>query len=240
MERETTILDGGRDFPETRWSLIRSARRDPQARRNALEELFAAYWMPLYFYARRRGSGVEAAKDAVQGFVVHLLEHDFLSRPDAEKGRFRAYLCTSFHNFLASEHERERAQKRGGGVRTVALDFELAENRLREAAEAADAAFEREWALGVMERSLKRLEEEFREGVRKGPFDAVRSYLQAARTSYEDCAREHGMTVPQFKAFLHRARTRFRELVRQEVAQTLADPSGSDDEISELLRALRS
>ena len=239
MERETRIGGAAREFPSTRWSLIRSTR-EPHERRRALEELLQLYWKPLYFFVRRRGASVEEAKDTVQGFCVHLIEGDFLANPDPAKGRFRSYLRVAIDNFRRNQYERGAALKRGGGVRTVSLDFEIAERHLGGASGTAEQSFEREWALGVMERSLSQLEEEFRAGRRRGPFEAVVGYFRGVDVpSQEHLAKAHGMTVSQFKSFLHRTRLRFRELVRDEVSQTLEDTEDVDAEIGVLIEALR-
>src|SRR5579862_3141306 len=95
MRDETTIGGEAMEFPATRWTLIQSSRENDAARREALDVLLSTYWKPLYFYVRRKGTSVEAAKDAVQGFFAHLLEQDFLSRPDPTKGKFRSYLRTA-------------------------------------------------------------------------------------------------------------------------------------------------
>ena len=227
----------GNQFPTTRWTLILSARQGPAARRAALEELLGRYWQPLYLFARRKGVGPDEAQDAVQGFIAHLLERDFLARLDPERGRFRSYLRTALSNYLVNQHEREAAQKRGGGM--AALDFDALENRLASGPTVAEAAFDREWAVGVMARALDELHREFDSGARRGPFEVVVRFFQSDETpSYAAVAAEHGMTIPQLKAFLHRARVRFRELVRQAVADTVSDPGEVEAEIADLLRAL--
>jgi RNA polymerase sigma-70 factor (ECF subfamily) len=239
MPEETGIGGQSREFPSTRWTLIISSREGEESRRKALAELLESYWKPLYFYARRKGLDVEAAKDAIQAFFAHLLEREFLDRLDPAKGRFRSYLRGALDNFLVNLHEARTAQKRGGGARTVSLDFELAESELPGATEDAAQAYDREWALGVMERALRGLEREFASGARKGSFDVVRKFFQLGEPPpYAEAAVASGMSVPQFKAFLHRARTRFRELVRIEVSHTVRD--GDDEaEMAELLKALR-
>jgi RNA polymerase sigma-70 factor (ECF subfamily) len=227
----------GQRFPTTRWTLIVSARQSPEARRAALGELLGRYWKPLYLFARRKGAGIDEAQDAVQGFLAHLLERDFLERLDPGRGRFRSYLRTAFSNFLVNQHEREIALKRGGGA--IALDFADLEDRLAGDAAQADAAFDREWALDVMARALDALRAEFDSGQRSGPFEVVARFFRAEDTpSYAAVAAEHDMSIPQLKAFLHRARARFRALVRQTIADTVSDPGDVDAELADLLRAL--
>jgi RNA polymerase sigma-70 factor (ECF subfamily) len=230
---------GSGRFPVTRWTLIAAARSDPAARRAALEELLGLYWTPLYCFARRRGLDAEAAQDAVQSFLTRLLERDAIARADPARGRFRAYLRTALAHHLANQQAHAAAQKRGGAVLTIRLDFDVAERRLDGAPALPEQAFEREWARGVMERALARLRDEFDDGRRSGPFALVAAFFGAAAApSYAEAAATYGMSPPQLKAFLHRARVRYRELLRDEVAQTVEDPAAVDDEIRELLRAL--
>jgi RNA polymerase sigma-70 factor (ECF subfamily) len=229
-----------RQFPETRWTLILAARDDPAARRDALHELLGDYWQPLYCFARRQGLDVEDARDAVQGFLTQLLARDFLARLDPAQGRFRAYLRTALHHFLANQHARAAAQKRGGGAAPIALDFDVAERHLDGAPRGPEAAFARAWALGVMRRALEALRAEFADGRRQGPFELVLAFFGAGEApSYADAAAAHAMSEPQLKAFLHRARARFGALVRAEVARTVRDAGDVEDELRELLEALR-
>ena len=229
-------------FPTTRWTLILASREGDQARREALESLLTTYWKPVYFYLRRRGLAVESAEDVVQGFFLHLLERDFLPRLDPARGRFRSYLLTALDHYLAHQRERESAQKRGGGVRLVPIDLALAERELEAAPAEAQTAYQREWAMGVMERALVRLRQEYEQGRRKGPAEVFLRFFSfesfEPAPSYADAAAQVGLTASQFKAALHRARQRFRELLREEVGGTLQDAAEADREIGELVRAL--
>jgi len=226
-------------FPTTRWTLILRSQQGGEAERNALEQLFAAYWKPVYFFLRRKGLPPPAAEDAVQGFFLHLLQQDFLPRLDPGRGRFRSYLLRALEHYLTNLHERDSALKRGGGYRFVPLDVVLAERELPAAPEEPLRAYEREWALGLMERALTRLRREYEEGKRKGSADTVLRFFGLDRApSYAEAAAECAMTVPQFKAALHRARERFREILREEVAATVEDDGEGDREIADLLRAL--
>lgn len=228
-------------FPPTRWTLIRSAQASPEARRAALEVLLLAYWRPLYAFFLRQGLDSESARDSVQDLLLRLLEHDFLQRLSPERGRLRGYLLTSARNHLAHRHERESAARRGGGALPLPLDFELAERVAAEDAPGPDEAFEREWATSVMERALARLKAEFDSGTRSGPFSLVEQFFRpgAQPPGYREAAAAHGMSLPQLKTFLHRARVRYRELVREEVADTVGGPEEVEAELAELLRVLQ-
>ncbi len=226
-------------FPETRWTLVLASRQGGEARRAALETLLGAYWRPLYLFARRKGLAPEAAEDAVQGFFLKLLELDFPERLDPARGRLRSYLLTGLTRHLVTLHERDTAQKRGGDARLLSIDVLSAERDLPGAPDAAVAAFEREWALVTMERALARLRQEYTDGRRQGPAEPFLAFFGLDEApSYADAAARAGITVPQFKAALHRARGRYRALLREEVAGTLGRDAGPDEEIAALLRAL--
>ena len=238
---ETEIGGTARDFPPTRWTLIRSAAQDPEARRKAMDGILEQSWKPLYHFARRKGLSIEDAKDAIQGFATQLLQRDFLERLDPAKGTLRSYLVGSLGHYLVNRHERASAQKRGGGAPVASIDIDVAEKMLAGAPNDPAKAYEREWATGVMERAIGRLRKEFSSGDRSGPFELVEQFLGFGEApSYSEAASTHDMSVPKLKAFLHRARTRFRDLVREEVLETVDHPDEVDLEISRLLEALAS
>ena len=240
MVDDTSIGGAARDFPETRWTLVRSASQSPEARAAALEQLLATYWKPIYHYVRRKGRTVEDAKDVVQAFCAHLLDRDFLPRLDPGKGRFRSYLRAAVDHFLINEHEKAAARKRGGGAKLLSLDVEAAERTMGEADEEPGRAFDRAWAAEIMGRSLARLRVEFSDGTRGGPFELVAEFFGAGDApSYADAAKRHAMSPSQLKAFLHRARERFREIAREEVRQTVASAGDEDSEMTQLFEALR-
>jgi RNA polymerase sigma-70 factor (ECF subfamily) len=225
-------------FPTTRWTLVLSAREGEAARRAALDELMTRYWRPVYLYLRSRGLPREAAEDAVQGLFAQLLERDFPARADPMKGRFRTYLKACADHYLAHQHEREVALKRGGTQRPVPLDALDAERDLA-GEPALGAEFDRAWARDVMGRALGRLRDEYARGERKSGGEAVLRFFDPEQElSYAEASEACGLTTAQFKAALHRARRRYRELLREEVAETLADAAGAEDEIRVLLQAV--
>jgi RNA polymerase sigma-70 factor (ECF subfamily) len=233
-----------RRFATTRWTMVLAAGRDtaPEAAR-ALEELCRIYWYPLYAYVRRRGHGREDAEDLTQEFFARLLEKDYLLAADREKGRFRTFLLMAFQRFLANERDRASAQKRGGGVPTLALDADLAEQRYQiEPADAfsADRIYERRWALTLIEATVARLRQEFVNDDQAGEFEQLKSFLTADREKipYAEMAATRGQTEGALRVAVHRLRRRFRELFRQEIAQTVASPEEIDGEVRHLLAAL--
>jgi len=224
-------------FPETRWTLVLAARLDPSKRRPALEELVRPRYKALYVVARKHGLAPAEAEDAVQGFVTRLLEGDVLERLDPGKGSLRSYLRSAFRHYLANLRAEQRAQKRGGAAPHAALDD--VEAWLASPAATPDALFDRAWALELFGDALGELEREYASGARSGPFEVVRELFQlGAAPAYSELAQRHRLSVPQLKSFVHRARLRFRELLRQRVIETLPDAADADEELRALLEAL--
>ncbi len=224
-------------FPETRWTLVLAARLDPAKRRAALEGLVRPRWKALYVVARKHGLAPAEAEDAVQGFVTRLLEGDVLERLDPGKGRLRAYLRTAFRHYLSSQRQEERAAKRGGGERHA--DLADVEAWVQSPDASPDVLFDRAWALSLFGDALNELEAEYTSGARRGPFEVVRELFQfGAAPPYAELSARHQMSVPQLKAFVHRARVRFRELLRHRVAETLTDTDDADEELAALLEVM--
>jgi DNA-directed RNA polymerase specialized sigma24 family protein len=226
-------------FPTTRWTLILEAKDSPEARRAALEALLGTYWRPLFVMFRAKGLGARDAEDAVQDFCVQLLERNVIEHLAPERGRLRGFLRTAGSNFLANRHAAHVTEKRGGQLLFVPLDVGLGEQLVAQG-EQPDAAFERAWARVVFEKALKTLQREYSEGGRTGPFGLVERFFSpsAAPPSYREVANEHGMSVPQLKSFLHRARGRFRQLVEDEVTNTVGSAADAKAEVLSLLGAL--
>ncbi len=235
-----------RAFHTTRWSLVAQARDgDAAPARAALEELCAAYWYPLYAYLRRKGNTADESADFVQGFFAVLLEKDYVAQADPERGRFRGFLMVALRNFASKERAKERALKRGGGVARISLDFEDGERRysLEPADDATpEALFERRWALTLIDRAMERLAENQRAGppAKAERFEALRPYLAGGGAMpYREVGEPLGMSETAVKVSVHRLRGKYRDLLRDEIAQTVDDPRQIDDEIRRLLAALR-
>lgn len=230
MGRETSIGGARRDFAPTVWTVVLRARD-----RREFGALVERYWKPVYFYIRRRGHGVEDAKDLTQSFFADLLERDALASVTRSKGRFRSFLLACLSHFLSDEYDRRGAAKRARKL--LSLDFEAAELELAAAApETPEKAYRRQWAVEVVHRALGVLKDEM------GPrFEALREYLSegGAAQGLKGVAERLGLTEGNVKVILHRARRRYRELLRREVARTVQDPREIDEELSELFAALR-
>lgn len=232
------------DFPPTRWSVVLAAVRTPSpASAAALEWLCQAYWYPLYSYVRRCGQAPADAQDLTQDFFRLLLEKRWLADADRDKGRLRTFLLTALKHFLAKEWRRAQALRRGGGVACVPLDTVMAERRLAAepvAAHGPDAAFDRQWALTLLDHTLKRLEGEFAAVGKSADFAVLKSCLPAARGTidYGQVAVEIGASEGAARVAVHRLRKRFREIYREEVAHTLPDGAELAAEVRHLAAAL--
>jgi len=226
--RETSIGGSRRAFEPTAWTVVFQARDG-----RGMSALVERYWKPCYFYIRRRGHDVEDSKDLTQGFFADLLEREALAAVTRSKGRFRSFLRACLDHYLSNEYDRRKARKRGGKV--LPLDFAGAETQLAATkAESPDRAYRRQWAVGVLERALEALRGEM------GPrFGALREYITAGQPgSLREVADRLGISEGNVKVILHRARRRYRELLRQEVGRTVETPAEVDDELRDLFSAL--
>ena len=235
-------LHGPSQFPTTRWTLVVAAG-DPHRKeaRSALVYLCENYWYPLYAYLRRRGYSADQAQDLTQDFFIRVLEGRYLDRADPGKGRFRSFLLTSVKFFVADEADRQRAHKRGGGT-VVPLEFSSGEERYqREPAhdETPERIFERRWALSVLDRVVERLRSEFVQHGRPEHFDRLKVFLLGQSDApFTTLAREMNTSEGALKVAIHRLRKRYRELFRQEIADTVADPGEVESELRFLAAAL--
>ena len=235
---------GETPFFTTRWSVVLEAGHGSKERaRAAISELCETYWYPLYAYVRRRGYKPDDAHDLTQAFFTRLLEKNVVNAADPTRGRFRAFLLGSLKNFLANEWDREHAQKRGGGVTPLSLDFRAADGRfVREPVEhlTPENEFERNWALAVLERALARLEREYAKRGRQRLFERLKPALVAPDDSDSRLAmaQDLGTTEGAVKVALHRMRAAFRESLRQEITDTVGGERDLDDELRLLIDAL--
>ena len=231
-------------FPPTRWSVVLAAQQPPSpAAADALETLCRAYWQPLYVFVRRQGRTKEDAQDLVQEFFARLLQNQWLDAVAREKGRFRSFLLTALKRFLLNEWDRQRAQKRGGGQAPLPFDTAIAERQYQaepDPGAAADRAFERRWALTLIERTLARLREEFTAAGKTRDFEVLKVFLAAEQggISYAAVAEQLDLNEVAARVAVHRLRRRFREHFRAEIAHTVARPEDIEAEVRHLMAAL--
>ena len=231
-------------FATTHWSVVLEAQGQSPAAERALEILCRTYWRPLYGFARRQGLAREEAHDLIQDFFARLLEHRNLSAVRREKGRLRSYLLVSLKRFLVSERHRASGVKRyesGPHIRLDELtDSEITEFELTETL-SADRLFERRWALAVLEQVLTRLESEYRAANNGQLFERLKEFLvgEQGRPRQAEIGVEMGMTEDAVKQAFHRFRQRYRVLLREEIAHTVAQPGDVEDELRYLISVLR-
>lgn len=247
-ESEHAPREGAADplFTATRWSLVQAAGADTSAvSRNALEELCRAYWQPVYAFIRRTGKGEADAADLTQAFFADFLRDNSFARADRKRGRFRSFLIGAIKHFLADDHDRAMAVKRGGRVEIISLDTHLAEGRYGSdstVGEPPDTAYDRAWALSVLDRALARLREEFELSGRGALFDGLKGFLTGDKetASYAAAAKDLRITEGAAKMSVTRMRQRFRALVRQELAQTVVTSEELEEELRDFAAILRS
>ncbi len=233
-------------FATTNWSLVLAAGKGAShGAQQALAALCQIYWYPLYAYVRRQGHQPDDAQDLTQEFFTRLLEKHYLQSADPERGRFRSFLLTAFKRFLSKERNRERTKRRGGGRKLLPLDFEAGERQYnRELAHevSAEKIYEQRWALTLLDRVFARLRDEFDRAGKQKEFNCLKVYLtgEAGTPSYQEVAPELAMTEGAIKVAVHRLRRRYRDLVREEIAQTVARPEDVDEELRQLFAAVRS
>lgn len=230
-------------FATTRWTLVGRAAGHGTHSGVALGELLEIYWPPLYRYARRSGKSREDAEDLVQGFMARLIESDSLSHPDPAKGRFRTFLLASFNHWMINEWKRGAREKRGGGVNPVSFDWRCAEAGLiGEPADpkSPDLLYDREWAHALLDATLDRLEAVCRAEGGGLTFEVLKPCLttDTARISYQDFSTRLGVSEGAARVAVHRLRKRYRQLLREEIGRTLADPSQVDEELRALFAVL--
>jgi RNA polymerase sigma factor (sigma-70 family) len=233
-------------FATTHWTVVLAAgqRHTPQSD-HALEELCRTYWFPLYAYVRRRGHAKADAEDLVQAFFARFLAKNYLEGLSAERGRFRAFLLAALKNFLINEWKHAHRLKRGGGAVNLSLDWETADTKFQVAATAEpspDQAFDREWALALLAKVIERLEAECVAEGKGNLFAQLKVFLAAGKsdTAQSEVARVLGMEEGAVRVAVHRLRKRYRQLLREEIGNTLSDPALVDEELRALFGAFGS
>ncbi|MBT6157624.1 MAG: sigma-70 family RNA polymerase sigma factor [Planctomycetaceae bacterium] len=232
-------------FATTRWSIVISAGRDSSPNSTqALESLCEAYWYPLYAYVRRRVPDVSEAQDLTQAFFVELLEKNYVGTATPDRGRFRAFLLTAFKHFLSKQWEKAKAQKRGGGRAPISLDFDAADSSIRiepESGLTAEQFYDQQWAITLLGQIMQRMEKEFDGDGKSQQFHELKGFIigDHAGTTYAQAAEKLNMTEAAAKQAGSRMRRRYRELLREEIAQTVQGPNEVDDEIRNLFAILQ-
>ena len=236
---------GDARFMTTHWSIVRAAGDSsaPQ-HQQALSTLCRTYWFPLYAYLRRNGHDANEAADHTQAFFAQLLDKKYLRQVRPKPGRFRSFMLTALKHFVANQYKHDRAKKRGGGKKILSLNYDQAEDRyaLEPATDLSpEKLFEKSWALTVLTRTMERLEEELAAKNRQKFFEHLRAYVVADQSAapYHDLADKLDMTEGTIRVAVHRLRKRCKEILRDEVAQTVTTPEEVEEEIRSLFTALQ-
>jgi len=228
-------------FETTHWSVVCAAGGEGEKSRNALEDLYQSYCYPVYSFVRRRGYNRQDAQDITHDFFVYLLEKDGFNRAAAGQGKFRTFLLRALEFFLGHTDERARAQKRGGGAKIVFLDDEAAEGayQLIDPGLTAEQIFDAQWAMMLIENTLDHLKLEMDQNGKGELYDELSGFLLGGEErSYLEVAQRTGLTVSATKAAIYRLRVRYREILKAEVARTVASSADFDAEIRALQASL--
>jgi RNA polymerase sigma-70 factor (ECF subfamily) len=246
--RDTTTRDG--QFASTRWTVVLDAGASavsPAHALDALSELCQLYWRPVYLFLRRQGTPQHDAQDLTQGFFADLIESRAYKRADQAKGRFRSFLLGALKHFVADARDRERAQKRGGGVAPVQLDEAAISEAEIQAARldtwSADRVYEREWAAALLRQALDRLNQECILAGKGVLFDGLKSHLSAGagtRVPYERMAARLGRPPATLRSDVARLRARYRAILREEVCGTVLEAWEVDEELRHLCQVMAS
>jgi RNA polymerase sigma-70 factor (ECF subfamily) len=236
-------LGGPGAFHTTHWSIVLAARNGGGSHAHAaLNSLCRSYWPPIYAYVRRARFSADDAPDLTQAFFAHFLEHDFLQRLRHREGRFRSFLLVFLKRFLADARDKARAQKRGGGQQFISWEECAAEESRLPVLERLSAghAFDRRWAMALLERAQARLREEFAAGGKAALFEALQPFQggEESPPAYAAVAARLAMPVNTVKSLVRRLRQRYRQLLREEVSHTVAQPCEIDAEIRYLLAVI--
>jgi RNA polymerase sigma factor (sigma-70 family) len=238
------VPSGGAFFDTTHWSVVSAAadRVSPNAAA-ALEKLCRTYWYPLYAYIRRKGHAAADAEDLTQEFFCRLVGKNYLESVDRSAGSFRSFLLASVNHLLANEWDKAQTLKRGGGHEIISLDAEVAEGRFAQEASingSPERAFDRSWALTLLDGALARLRDEFIAAGKLRQFDLLKGFLSdlAGDGDYAAVAGELGMDAGAVAVAVHRLRRRYRDIVRTEIAQTVTTEVELDAEMEHLFAAL--
>jgi len=229
-------------FATTHWTVVLAAgAKDTASSQGALEELCQGYWTPLYAFARRRGYTPEDAEDVTQEFFRRLLDRNSLQSADREKGRFRTFLLVAFKRFMANECDRAHAQKRGGAIALESFDTSVIEPQIDPSSDLTpERAYDRRWALALLEKAMARLRQEFVASGKIDEFEKTKTCLTADRGAipYPEMAQALGMSEGAVRVSVHRLRRRFRDIFCEEISQTVATEAEIDEEVRYLLSVI--
>jgi len=232
-------------FPTTSWSLvIEAGRAAASGSRRAIETFCQIYLEPMYAYAGSMTPRPDDPRDLVHRYFTRFLSGNFFVKCRPEKGRLRSYLRIGLRHF-ASDDRQKRAGYRGGDLQHVPLEDHMADADGRSLATSGrsldpEEIFNRRWALGVLDATLRGVEESYRAAGATDEFRYLVRFLagEEEEPSFSETASHLGITVSAVKVGIARLRKRFRQRLRDQIAETVADPAEIDDEIRFLFNSL--
>ncbi len=209
-------------------------------------KLCEAYWQPVFRFIRHQCHDEDAACDLKQEFFARLLARRGLNTVEPGRGRFRSFLLGAVKHFLADQHDRANAAKRGGGQSPVSIEAghdagTTAELQIPDpAGPVPDTFFDREWALALVECAVARLAADFAAEDKQPQFDALKPWLlgEVISLSQAAAARQLGLSEGAVKVAVHRLRQRFRALINAEITSTVDDPILAQEELKYLVEVL--
>jgi RNA polymerase sigma-70 factor (ECF subfamily) len=231
-------------FATTHWSVVLAASSSSSSRyEEAISSLCQTYWFPLYAYLRKRGYDPHQAEDYIQSFFAQMLEKHYLRRVEPSRGKFRSFLLVALTRFVADQHDLAQAFKRGGGRKKLSIDLKFAEDKyaLEPVSDLSpERIFEKSWALSVLEQTMARLEAEFVGMKKQKLFNCLKGHIggEADSVPYHNVAADLDMTEDAVKAAVYRMRRRYRQLLRNEIAQTVTTNEQINEEIQNLFVAV--
>jgi len=231
-------------FEQTRWSLVaRASRDDSHDAQSALNEICRLYWYPLYAWLRRTGHSPEASEDLTQEFLAWFVTNRHFEKADSRQGKLRSFLLGCLKRFLANQRRKEHTQKRGGEIVHLSIDQEWAEGRLKnEASDGSnpDLYFDRNWARSIFENALTRLRQFHESKDQLDRYQVLRPFLtgENCELTLAEAGSQLATTESSAKGMVHRMRERFKELLLQEVRETLVTPGSAESELDYLLNVL--
>ena len=236
--------EGRRVFESTRWSVVLLAGQSELESRDALAQLCETYWYPIYSFVRSKHSEHHGAMDLTQGFFTHLLETNGLAAVHPDKGRFRSFLLASVKNYMSNQWRKSTAARRGGGVQQFSIDDTTCEQQYQRQLAmigTPEELYERNWISTLLSRVVERLRDDYVRADKEPLFNAIQPWLvtTADRFPQNEIAKQLDMSLGAVAMSIHRLRRRYAELVREEVAHTVADPGDVEDELARLLALLR-
>lgn len=220
------------------------ARGDSTEAKAALGELCEAYYAPVFAFIRRNAPDEDSARDLTQEFFARFMAHGGIDNVNPQRGRFRSFLLGAVKHFLADMRDHDRRLKRGAGQPNESLDANAETSSGLEApdtkASSPDREFDRKWALTLLGRALAAMALEYKEAGKSAQFEALKPWLtgDGETISQAEAARQLEMNEGAVKVAIHRLRRRLREMIKNEISQTVKERADIDSEMHDLLEAL--